>query len=170
MEEKEIFKTNFEYTWDEYKKSMMHYPRIYWGNTLVISVIEIFIIVIILSLLKIRFNLIIISLIVIVSNLIIFKLKLEKIIRNYYDKHKKQNLLPKETVTLFYDNYLIRKSDMRELKIEYKNINKIIETSTNFYFLCKKNILVPIIKSELKKENEEFIRNINPKVYKDKTN
>lgn len=167
MENKEIFKTEFEYTWDEYKKMQMHNPIIYFGNAFAISIIEIFIILIVSIILKLDVDLIL-FIDVIFLNLIIYKVKLESIIKKYYDIHKNKKILPKEIVTLFYDNYLIRKSDMRELKIEYKNIKKIIETNTNFYLKSKKNIMIPISKIDLKNDNEEFIRNINSKIYKNK--
>ena len=44
MENKEIFKTKFEYTWEEYKKGQMYNHKLYWYNVLFISIIEILII------------------------------------------------------------------------------------------------------------------------------
>ena len=41
MENKEIFKTKFEYTWEEYKKGQMYNHKLYWYNVLFMSIIEI---------------------------------------------------------------------------------------------------------------------------------
>ena len=41
MENKEIFKTKFEYTWEEYKKGQMYNHSLYWNNVLFLSIIEI---------------------------------------------------------------------------------------------------------------------------------
>lgn len=64
----------------------------------------------------------------------------------------------------FFDNYLIKESDNVEIRLNYKQVKKIIETENNFY-IYGNNVAVIINKEECKEEDEEFLRNINSKIY-----
>ena len=161
MENKEIFKTKFEYTWEEYKKGQMYNHSLYWNNVLFISIIEILIILFATILFDYGKFALILCFFVFVINLVVYKVRFETVIKKSYNVQKKKNLLSKYATTFFYENYLIRKNDMLEIKLNYKDIKKIIETDTNFYIFSNFGSIMAISKSDLNENNEEFIRNIN---------
>ena len=67
----------------------------------------------------------------------------------------------------FYKKYLIRKSKISNNNIEYSKINKIIETNKNFYIIYK-TLYMCLKKDGLSRDEQDFIRKIDIKKYKNK--
>lgn len=169
MKQKELFKTKFEYSWEEYKKAQKYNYKLYWHNVLFFSIIEILIILFATILFDYGRFALFLCFFVFVINLVVYKVRFETVIKKSYNVQKKKNLLSKYATTFFYENYLIRKNDMFEIKVNYKDIKKIIETDNNFYIFSNVGSIIAISKSDLNRNNEEFIRNINKDILKIKS-
>lgn len=158
MENKEIFKTKFEYTWEEYKKTMIFMIR----KAFLVSVLLIVILIILLLSLINEISVevaFLFSFFSVVPSLIIYALLNYFIVKIKYKRMLKKNQLAKDVVTFFYEDYFIRKNNILKEKILYKEILFLPETKDNFYIIAF-DAIYPINKKNLKKDEIEFIRNI----------
>lgn len=57
-------------------------------------------------------------------------------------KVKKKNPIDTESFNEFYEDYMIKKSKNKRMRINYENIIKVIETNTNFYLKDSKFIVI----------------------------
>lgn len=93
MDNKELFSTSFNVTWEEYKKMMMNIPEFYWLNVFRTSIVEI--IIVLLMAVICKFNItttLIIVAIIICFIMILYKVKIEWLIKKYYNYYKKKRL------------------------------------------------------------------------------
>lgn len=91
MDNKKLFSTDFNMTWDEYKKMMILTPEFYWLNVFKTSIVEIIIISIISIIYKLNITTaVIIGVITICFVMILYKAKIEWLIRKYYNYYKKK--------------------------------------------------------------------------------
>lgn len=165
MDNKKIFSTDFNMTWDEYRKMMILTPEFYWWNVFKTSIVEIIIILFISVIYKLNITTaVIIGVITICFVMILYKVKIEWLIKKHYNYYKKNRMISDKVTITFFDNYLIKKSDNIEIKLNYDQVKKIIETENNFY-IYGNNAAVIINKEECKEKEEEFLRNINSKIY-----
>ena len=76
------------------------------------------------------------------------------------DRVECPNLVSLNKARKLYKDYLIRKSQNKTLKVNYSEIEKIVETDSNFC-LKKKNMVMALQKSSCELDTITFIRNIN---------
>ena len=91
--------------------------------------------------------------------IILCKLKLGHYVEVTVNKQIKKNGLSKERYTEFYDDYFNRIRENTATKLYYKDIEKVVETDTNFYLKYGKNNDILIIqKNRCSFELINFIR------------
>ena len=61
----------------------------------------------------------------------------------------------------FYKDYFKASNDLEKSKINYKDLNKIIETKTNFYLMTSTNTGYIIVKDNMPEGLDEFIKDLN---------
>lgn len=98
--------------------------------------------------------------------LYILQKKSKKYITREYNYLLKKGKINKVSKIIFYNDYFKQISSTFELKEEYKNIIKNIETKDAFYIICKSTHVV-IEKANLQDNEIEFIRNLNKSRYID---
>ena len=162
MDKDYLYRIEYEASIDDMFNNIDYFPkdkkRLYIGMFIIYMIIMIpFSIIgsLILSLLfksSFIFSLIIYILVCIVTLLI----RLDKIIYSTYKKNfnKRKN---RYSITEFYDNYLIRYSDVKPYIVNYSDINNMIETTDGFYFISNK-IFYSINKKYCDKKLIDFIR------------
>lgn len=166
-EYKYVINTNV--TLEEYQKMYKAFPINYWFNILFSTIITSLVLSVICLIDKVGvFIYIILDLIAIIFIFIYYKLNSNKIVKNIYDCFSKNKSLPKEYALKFYDNYLIKESENIKEKIYYLNIDKIIETNSNFYLRLSNRVLI-ITKINDNLEILDFIRNLNKSIYINKS-
>lgn len=103
MDNKKIFSTDFNMTWDEYRKMMILTPEFYWWNVFKTSIVEIIIILIISVIYKLSITTsVIISVITIGFVIILYRVKIEWLIRKYYNYYKKNGMLGEIVKVTFF--------------------------------------------------------------------
>lgn len=87
------------------------------------------------------------------------KVKLKNIIEKSFNKEQEKGRLDTEYHTDFYNQYLIRAGETIAYKINYSDIDRCIETDTNFYIKCaSKNFIIIIQKNKCDSQLINFIR------------
>ena len=166
---KEIFSTDFNMTLEEYQKLVRITPSFYWVNVLKTSMVEIIIILIMSVIYKLDITTtIIISMITICTLMLLYKIKIDWLAKRYYDSYKAKQMLTSSKVT-FFDTYLTKTNANIQVKIDYQQIDKIIETESNLY-IYNKNTVCIVNKKQCQEPELDFIRNINSEKYKIKIN
>lgn len=74
-----------------------------------------------------------------------YKIRLEHFAEKVFNARLKKGLIDTKFEIVFYNNYLIRKSDKFSLNINYNEITKSIETDTHFYLEYPKLNFIIII-------------------------
>lgn len=169
MEEKELFKLEIEYTWEEYKKELSH-PLVefirYYMKLFPLVIIFTIILALVLGTdfcdiykycVATAVTLLVFCLFTFVYFFIVFRYNLIINTNRYI-----------QNVT-FFSNYLKLEYDKISLKLEYNNIKKIIETDTNIYIVFKKKT-IPLLKEKLNSKDLKFIKKINKNLYVVKPN
>lgn len=158
-----LFSVVSDLTLDEYKKMFKCIPAFYWSIVKSVAVRELIVILIIsliykTSILATFFIYVIVLLVLIV----IYKIKIDWLAEKVYKKYIKKFQLENATFVDFYNDYLIWKKDNLEKKIEYLDINKLVESETNFYIQSTQlNIVINIKKSDCDEKLVDFIRTIS---------
>lgn len=158
-----LFSVTSTLTLDEYKKMFRCIKTFYWSIVKSVAVRELIVILIIsliykTSILATFFIYVIVLLLLIV----IYKIKIDWLAEKVYKKYTKKYQLDNKTFIDFYDDYLIWKNENIERKIKYSDINKLVESETNFYIQSTQlNIIINIRKSDCDEKLVDFIRTIN---------
>lgn len=158
-----LFSVVSDLTLDEYKKMFKCIPEFYWSIVKSVAV-RVLIVILIISLIY-RTSILatfIVYIIALLLLIIIYKIKIDWLAEKVYKKYIKKFQLENASTIAFYDDYLIWKNDNLEKKIEYSDINKLVESETDFYIQSTQlNIVINIRKSDCNKKLEDFIRNIS---------
>ena len=107
-----------------------------------------------------------VSFITVIIFIYILQKKSKKYITREYNYLLKKGKINKISKIIFYNDYFEQISSTFELKEEYTNIIKNIETKDAFYIICKSTYII-IEKTNLKDNEIEFIRNLNKDHYID---
>lgn len=91
--------------------------------------------------------------------MILYKVRLEHYAEKSFNSLQKKGRADTEIYTEFYDDYFIRQGEIETNKINYNDIDKCIETDTNFYLrFSKRNKIIIIQKNLCDLELISFIR------------
>lgn len=136
-----------------------YFPQIYWTFVTWGTIIN-FILTAIVSIL---FRNTVTSLIFLVLYqiyiMILYKIRLEHFAEKTFNSQKKKIITDTEFHIEFYDDYFIRQGNTEKIKYYYNDIDKCIETDTNFYLgLSKRNKIIIIQKNSCSLELINFIR------------
>lgn len=169
MDKKELFSVQFNYTWNNYVKLIYKIPYgllfkyiFYLASSFIIFTLLLMVDYRNSIFESIRYCLIIVFVLIIFCFLTL-KWLLRKVY-DYYNKHQGISNLSEQVY--FYKDYFIKKTKDYDVKIKYKDIEKVIETKYIFELDNCSGDTVYLLKDELSEENLEFIRNINKKNYK----
>lgn len=156
-----LFSTKTSQTLEEYKKKFKQFPEFYWSTMKTIAFRELLVVLIIAFVYKYTITYTIIAyIIILLITCITYKLRIESLAERIYKEHK--DILTGEVTTDFYDDYLIKKGKQYEVKMNYHDIGKVIETDSNFYIQnTNQNIIVSVEKSKSTEELNDFIRKIS---------
>lgn len=144
---------------EEYKKLYKNFPRYYWVFIIFSTILNL----IIVSIISLIFKNITLSLFIFVINqlflMIWFSVRLEKIAEKSLRNQIKNDKVETEFITEFYEDYFVRKSKTVTMTIKYIDIEKCIETDTNFYLeYTKGNKIIFLQKNNCSLELISFIR------------
>lgn len=143
----------------EYRKMAKYFPQIYWTyiiwgtilNIIFTAILAIFSKNIIVILIFFTFYQIFL--------MILYKIRLEYYAEKSFNTVAKKGNIEKEIHIEFYDKFFIRQSKTEACKICYSDIDKCIETDTNFYLRYnKKNMVINIQKDNCDIKLMNFIR------------
>lgn len=130
---------------EEYKKMVQYFPLIYWKYVFSGSKLNL-IFLIIITLLSHSF---IISFIFFIISelflLIYYKIELGFIAERDYKFWKKKNKIKEDiekSVIEFYEEFFIEIRGNEKIAINYLDVERAIETDTNFYFLNRGKIII----------------------------
>ena len=140
---------------EEYGKMAKYFPRFYWYFVIIGAGINLLITAVIAIISR---NLIISLVFFVVYQIylmILYKVKLEYYAKKIFNPQNMESEIHSE----FYDDYFIRQGEIETLKIYYSDINRCIETDTNFYLEFKKrNKVIFIQKNRCELQLIQFIR------------
>lgn len=140
---------------EEYGKMAKYFPRFYWYFVIIGAGINLLITAVIAIISR---NLIISLVFFVVYQIylmILYKVKLEYYAKKMFNPQNMESEIHSE----FYDDYFIRQGEIETLKIYYSDINRCIETDTNFYLEFKKrNKVIFIQKNRCELQLIQFIR------------
>lgn len=160
--DKQLFKTTTKYTFKEYEKfnnvlrskSNRLQLRI---SLLVFNILIIYLIV--TAFIENDINLGILLIIILILFPILLLKIMKTINKKVYDSHPSWNNT--ECKILFYENYLEQTNEnFNPYKLEYKDINCILETKTNFYFMVTSNQGVIIVKNNCSPKLISFLQEL----------
>lgn len=92
-----------------------------------------------------------------ISVLIAYRIRLKKMVKTWFKKLQQKNKIDTKHANEFYEEYMIRKSKNRALKLYYNEISKAIETNYNFYIKIS-GFIITLQKDKCSKELNNFIR------------
>ena len=160
--DKKLFECKSVFNLEEYQKMFLNFPIAFYQET-ISSLLKYFILLVIISvILKSSISEFLITyLLIIVLKVIINKLRIKSIATRHFKKNYKNNLnLNIQSNTIFYEKYLVRKTNNQNQQIKYSDIKLIKENNTNFYIGTEKAILV-FQKEYCSDKLIKFIKNIN---------
>ena len=153
--EKPLFSVESELSFEEYKKIVKHFPRVYWS--FVISNFLLFMVII--SILEVALNcsidIVIVSMIftlvgVLLINIVCYDHKVQKL----YEKIIYYNDMDEYYKIDFYKSYLVKLGKYNQVKLDYKKIDNVFEFDSNFCLLTQ----FGFIYIEKKYCNEQLIK------------
>lgn len=131
--EKPLFSVESKLSFEEYRKILKHFPRLYWS--FVVSNFLLF--MVIMSILEVIFNcsvgIIIVSMIftfvgVLLINIVCYDYKIEKL----YEKGIYYNDTDEYYKIDFYKTYFVKSGKYNRVKLDYKKIDNAFEFDSNF--------------------------------------
>lgn len=128
----------------EYKKMINFFPRLYWIYLLLVTSFNVVMSMIVAIIFRNVLFTLLFFIICQISIMIICIFRLEK----YYKSLKKKKIIDTDFHIEFYEDYLIRQSENKNITVYYCDINKCFETDTNFYLLFGRRKKVIIIQKD----------------------
>lgn len=155
-----IFKTSFKMTYEEYKKMYAASLRKHWGLYVVMLLIPL--ITSLEDLFEKRSLFVLLSSYVVLF--LVFFIVLVVMRPIMYKRSKHLNNF--ETTTYFFIDRLEADTPIAHIKLNYSDLNKVIETKTNFYLYITQRQLLIVSKADCAPENIVFIQNLAKAVNK----
>lgn len=143
----------------EYKRMAKYFPQIYWAYVIWGTILNLIITSIIAILSRSLVTTLIFFAVYQIYLMIIYKVRLEHFAEKSFNSMQKKGISDTEIHTEFYDDYFIRQGEIETIKINYNDIDRCVETATNFYLeFGKKNKIIIIQKNCCDLELISFIR------------
>ena len=143
----------------EYKRMAKYFPQIYWTYVIWGTIFNLIITSIIAILYRDLVTTLIFFVVCQIFLMILYKVRLEHFVEKSFNSMQKRGLVDTEIHTEFYDDYFIRQDKVETIKINYNDIDRCVETDTNFYLkFDKKNKIIIIQKNRCDLELISFIR------------
>lgn len=143
----------------EYSKMAKYFPQIYWSYVIG-GTIKNLIITLMVSIASKDFIVTVLYFAIIQAFVMIFyKVRLKFYVEKSFNELINKGKVDTEIHTEFYEEYFIRQGNTESIKINYNDIDKSIETDTNFYLkFGKRNKIIIIQKDSCDLELINFIR------------
>ena len=143
----------------EYKRMAKYFPQMYWAYVIWGTILNL----IITSIIAILSRNLVATLIFFVAYqiflMILYKVRLEHFAEKSFNSMQKKGISDTEIHTEFYEDYFVRQGEVETIKINYNDIDRCVETDTNFYLkFGKKNKIIFIQKNCCDLELISFIR------------
>lgn len=143
----------------EYKKMANYFPKMYWHYVIIGTVLNLIITAIIAIAFRSLFGTLIFFAVYQTYLMILYKVRLEHYAEKTFNSMLKNGSADTEIHTEFYDDYFIRQGETETLRINYDEIDKCVETDTNFYLkFGKRNKIIFIQKNACDLELISFLR------------
>lgn len=169
--EKYLFAYESKSTAEEYKKMVKCFPEMYWKMVRYGTILNLIYTAIIAILSKNSIETLICFIIFQVIIMLLYKVRLENIAEKSFNTMKEKKRIDTEFHTEFFEDYVVVSGETTSYKIKYSNIEKCVETDTNFYLKWGiKNIVIIIQKNQCEIELINFIREKFKKIEKNSEN
>lgn len=143
----------------EYKKMANYFPQMYWHYVIIGTVLNLIIIAIIAITFRSLLGTLIFFAVYQTYLMILYKVRLEHYAEKTFNSMLKNGSADTKIHTEFYDDYFIRQGETETLMINYDEIDKCVETDTNFYLkFGKRNKIIFIQKNACDLELISFLR------------
>lgn len=143
----------------EYKKMAKYFPQIYWTFVAWGTIINFILTTIVAILFRNTITTLIFLVLYQIYIMILYKVRLEHFVEKVFNSQKKKIITDTEFHIEFYDDCFIRQGNTETIKYNYNDIDRCIETNTNFYLgLSKRNKIIIIQKNSCSLELISFIR------------
>lgn len=143
----------------EYKKMANYFPQMYWHYVIIGTVLNLIITAIIAIAFRSLLGTLIFFAVYQIYLMILYKVRLEHYTEKTFNSMLKNGSADTEIHTEFYDDYFIRQGETETLRINYDEIDKCVETDTNFYLkFGKRNKIIFIQKNACDLELISFLR------------
>ena len=144
---------------NEYKKMANYFPQMYWHYVIIGTVLNLIITAIVAIAFRSLLGTLIFFAVYQTYLMILYKVRLEHYAEKTFNSMLKNGSADTEIHTEFYDDYFIRQGETETLKINYDEIDKCVETDTNFYLkFSKRNKIIFIKKNACDLELISFLR------------
>lgn len=143
----------------EYKKMANYFPQMYWHYVIIGTVLNLIITAIIAITFRSLLGTLIFFAVYQTYLMILYKVRLEHYAEKTFNSMLKNGSTDTKIHTEFYDDYFIRQGEIETLMINYDEIDKCVETDTNFYLkFGKRNKIIFIQKNACDLELISFLR------------
>ncbi|MBQ8891311.1 MAG: hypothetical protein IJ068_00390 [Bacilli bacterium] len=136
-----LFKATTKLTDEEFTKINKVFPNLYLNLVITGTIINLVISCILFLIFRKIFLVILFFINYQIAITLLYKTKLEDYSKKVFSNLTRKNKIADNISLEFYDKYIIRITD-RNIKINYDEIEKCIETNTNIYLKNKKNVLI----------------------------
>ena len=151
-----LFKTTTKLNDEEFSKMNKVFPNLYLNLVIYGTIINLVISCILFLIFRKIFLVILFFITYQIAITLLYKTKLEDYSKKVFLNLKRKNKIADNILLEIYDEYIIRITN-RNIKINYDEIEKCIETNTNIYLKNKKNVLI-IDKDESNTKLIQFIK------------
>ncbi|MBO4908261.1 MAG: YcxB family protein [Lachnospiraceae bacterium] len=152
-----IFKTYFKMTYEEYKKMFSMSIRKNWKIYLLC--ISLPLIISITDIKSIKEGVLFTLIYILIFTVILFVYRKVMYSRNSRNRDF-------EETTYFYEDRLEADTPIAHIRLPYSDLERIIETQTNFYLYISKRSMLIVSKSDCLPDNISFIQNVAKTVNK----
>ena len=143
----------------EYKRMAKYFPQMYWAYVIWGTILNLIITSIIAILSRSLVSTLIFFVAYQIFLMILYKVRLEHFAEKSFNSMQKREISDTEIHTEFYEDYFIRQGEIETIKINYNDIDRCVETDTNFYLkFGKKNKIIIIQKNCCDLKLISFIR------------
>lgn len=136
-----------------------YFPQMYWHYVIIGTVLNLIITAIIAITFRSLLGTLIFFAVYQTYLMILYKVRLEHYAEKTFNSMLKNGSTDTKIHTEFYDDYFIRQGEIETLMINYDEIDKCVETDTNFYLkFGKRNKIIFIQKNACDLELISFLR------------
>lgn len=143
----------------EYKKLVKYFPEIYWSYVLNVSLVFFLVACGVAFGTQSLWKALVFFGILELFYMVAIKVRLEHLVERTFKAREKKGYNERVINLAFYEDYFLIKGEVETLKIYYRDIERCVETDTNFYLkFGKRNKIIIIQKNACDLELINFIR------------